>query len=96
MAGVEMSEWQEWQSAPKDGQFFLAYFGDYFGEWTSHGDIKILRLDGSGDGGKWVNHCGEVVIREWKNDPMFTHWMPLPETPFAPPAVLHEYEKFDD
>ena len=68
-------EWQPIETAPKDGDCFLAcmwlkdderWFYQLIG-WDVHAEM-CGRKEG------WRNSCGEP----WEG---FTHWMPLPEPP---------------
>ena len=67
--------WQPIETAPKDGQCFLAYYwlkdeGRPFYQligWDVHAAM-FGRVEG------WRNSCGE----EWNG---FTHWVTLPEGP---------------
>ena len=73
-------EWQDIESAPRDGAYFLAYWphrsrseawhkGQYRTHWTEWGN------------GCWeADGLGKPVERP-------THWMPLPEPPTAETAI---------
>lgn len=68
-------EWQPIETAPKDGQCFLACC------WLEDEDRAFYQLIGwdvyaemCGRKEGWRNTCNEV----WDG---FTHWMPLPEPP---------------
>jgi len=62
-----MSQWQPIETAPKDGQYFLAY---------APGCGRLLMRC-------WSEQSSETFALEgpsWKN-PEPTHWMPLPPAP---------------
>lgn len=60
-----MTEWQRIETAPKDGQHFLAFRnGSYFNCWWHD--------NGYGEQ-YWMDECD--------SEPNPTHWMPLPSPP---------------
>ncbi len=72
-----MSEWQDIETAPKDGKKFLAAdkYDQYTCRWASH---FMRTLDG-GDKKGWVRADGQAG-----NTANPTHWKPLGPLPHNP------------
>ena len=78
-------EWQDIETAPKDGTEILALYL-YKGHVP---DYSIVRWENWGHGhGAWVAWSdGQLVIESQTDsgtsylEPFVTHWMPLPEPP---------------
>lgn len=70
-----MNEWQSFETAPRDGSFFICWNGE---------DMKILNQPENCYLGEWYfidgEWCGAFV--RFDNP---THWMPLPEPPKEQP-----------
>lgn len=77
-----MSQWQDINTAPRDGTWFLAR-----GDFGRHaGDYEVLRFAGeNGTAGQhgpfiWATPSSETSV--WAES-VPTHWMPLPTPPGA-------------
>jgi len=68
-----VSEWQLQETAPRDGEPFLAADINR-GTWL---DVLWFDKDMNGDAFPWTNGCE----RDLFCDTDFTHWMPLPGPP---------------
>ena len=78
-----MSEWQEIESAPKDGTVLLGYDSDE-GGGISMGVVVIYWWDADEDDpeqypAEWRVH--EIGTGDEIERANITHWMPLPEPP---------------
>ena len=83
----EPVRWMEIESAPKDGEIFLAAHADY-----EDGNMQVVYFDestGPGirasdghvyEGKEW---CWHVVDGNHSHRDAFTHWMPLPAAPLS-------------
>ena len=68
-----MSAWQPIETAPKDGEWFLAYWPECAPE-DRYLATKWCVSDIDGD--CWLDHAEQAY-----DDTQPTHWMPLPEAP---------------
>lgn len=67
LQGVNMSEWQPIETAPKDGRDVLIVSDAY------RDRVLVAR---------WYKYNGKEGFRDWDADlHLPTHWMPLPEPP---------------
>jgi hypothetical protein len=68
-----VSEWQPISTAPKDGGPLIVY----------RGRVEVARyIANAANGPYWQNMLG-AVLTSWERDNPPTHWMPLPEPPYA-------------
>ena len=79
--GIEMSEWQPIETAPKDGTFLI-------GGWTSNGqnhpmewEVDIAWREGDSFGVDVSLESGETMR---PTIDQITHWMPFPAPPVQP------------
>lgn len=74
-----MSEWQDIETAPKDGTAVLVYATR--DGWTDGARIVCARFGGLGP--RWsIYGCGPIGRSEqWLDVCNPTHWMPLPPPP---------------
>lgn len=84
--------WEPWQTAPKTGEEILVFFYSTSAirivSWQKYRDASYPYV--------WANSCGDTVVRPWKRDEYFTHWMPLPKFPCSPPKDVYAYESFGE
>lgn len=88
-----MSEWQSFQTAPKDGSWFIAYRGEpKVGSWDR---IVIVRWHDEFEDFIWPDHPFDIynddidekdshdrfVISPYEAGGTFKFWMPLPDRP---------------
>ncbi len=78
------SQWRDISSAPivtngLSGEHFIAY-GEHYGvhEVYPHSNGWLYTLDGKGCSP--YRTCA-IKYSDFKDQPMFTHWMPLPDAP---------------
>lgn len=83
------ADWQDIDSAPKDGSMFLAY-NPFMGVYSTSYTIGWKKTDGTIDMEYRGFPCGQSsgMLGRWDCQP--THWMPLPEPPSG------QITRFDD
>jgi Protein of unknown function (DUF551) len=80
-----MSEWQDIESAPKDGSYMLMYFPEVGYRSES---IRVGFFDADKYAKKpkpYFRGIGNPLGVKYERDNQPTHWMPLPKPPEAKP-----------
>lgn len=79
----EMVEWQDIETAPRDGRFIVAMMGDAQDRWKHlNGRAFVVRHEGTTDSGcnlGWSVYPGFGGV----SDQWFSGWLPLPPAPGA-------------